>query len=223
MSADEQDQVDASGPRRPAGAPHIPADGPQEPASRESAPAAEADGTDVDGDTGADAVRTALNRARAAARERGVLRSAAGSTGRTQSRTAAAMRRAGAATRSGAHPDARDPQTFGAVLEGLVADRGWQVPLSVGGVMGRWDAIVGAEIAAHCRPETFVDGVLSVRADSTAWATQVRLLVPTLMRRLAEEVGEGTVTTIVVRGPGAPSWRRGPLHAPGQGPRDTYG
>ncbi|HET9656157.1 MAG TPA: hypothetical protein VFP72_12445, partial [Kineosporiaceae bacterium] len=47
---------------------------------------------------------------------------------------------------------------------------------------------------------------------------------PTLMRRLAEEVGESTVQKIVVRGPSAPSWRRGPRVAPGsQGPRDTYG
>jgi predicted nucleic acid-binding Zn ribbon protein len=91
-------------------------------------------------------------------------------------------------------------------------------------VIGRWDAVVGAEIAAHCRPETFDDGVLTVRADSTAWATQVRLLTAGLLRRLAEEVGEGTVTKVVVRGPAGPSWRRGPLVAPGsQGPGDTYG
>jgi predicted nucleic acid-binding Zn ribbon protein len=71
---------------------------------------------------------------------------------------------------------------------------------------------------------SFEDGVLTVRAESTAWATQVRLLVPTLLRRLAEEVGEGTVGKVVVHGPTAPSWRRGIRVAPGsQGPRDTYG
>ena len=91
-------------------------------------------------------------------------------------------------------------------------------------MLGRWDAVVGADVAAHCRPETFEDGVLTVRADSTAWATQVRLLTAGLLRRLAEEVGEGTVQRIHVRGPAAPSWRRGPRVAPGsQGPRDTYG
>jgi predicted nucleic acid-binding Zn ribbon protein len=84
--------------------------------------------------------------------------------------------------------------------------------------------VVGAEIAAHCRPEHFEDGVLAVRADSTAWATQVRLLVPSLLRKLDEEVGEGTVTKVVVQGPTAPSWRKGVRVAPGgQGPRDTYG
>ena len=46
----------------------------------------------------------------------------------------------------------------------------------------------------------------------------------TAMPSLADEVGEGTVTKVVVRGPTGPSWRRGPRVAPGsQGPRDTYG
>jgi hypothetical protein len=50
------------------------------------------------------------------------------------------------------------------------------------------------------------------------------LLTAGLLRRLAEEVGEGTVTKVLVHGPTAPSWRRGPRVAPGsQGPRDTYG
>ena len=90
--------------------------------------------------------------------------------------------------------------------------------------MGRWSAVVGSDVAEHCVPETFEDGVLTVRTDSTAWATQVRLLLPTLMRRLEEEVGRGTVSKVVVRGPAGPSWRKGLWVAPGsQGPRDTYG
>ncbi len=165
---------------------------------------------------GADAVRSALNRARAAARERGAVPGSRPAAGR--------RRRPRDDTRSGTGPDARDPQPVGAALSRLVAERGWQEAVAVGGVIGRWEAVVGAEIAAHCVPETFEDGVLTVRADSTAWATQVRLLSARLLRRLADEVGEGTVTKVVVRGPAAPSWKRGPRVAPGsQGPRDTYG
>ena len=175
----------------------------------------ETKGPGEDAEAGAEAVRSALNRARAAARERGAVPGAAPAGRRRRPRDDA---------RSGAGPDARDPQTVGAALDRLVAERGWQEAVAVGGVIGRWDSVVGAEIAAHCRPDTFEDGVLTVRADSTAWATQVRLLTAGLLRRLAEEVGEGTVTKVVVRGPSGPSWRRGPRVAPGsQGPRDTYG
>jgi predicted nucleic acid-binding Zn ribbon protein len=163
-------------------------------------------------------VRSALNRAKAAARARGL------SPGSPVPGTARRPRRRADQARSGAGPDARDPQPLGATLGRLIADRGWQTDVAVGGVIGRWDAVVGPDIAGHCRPVSFDDGVLVVQATSTAWATQVRLLVPSLLRRLAEEIGEGTVTKIVVQGPTAPSWRRGPRIAPGsQGPRDTYG
>ena len=162
-----------------------------------------------------DAAAAALARARLAAREKGLR------PGLRPIRGSRAGRRAAAARRD---DDGRDPHLLGDQLDRLMLDRGWQVDVAVGSVMGRWPQIVGAEVAQHCAPVTFEAGVLTVRADSTAWATQVRLLTAGLLRRLAEEVGEGTVTKVVVRGPSGPSWRRGPRVAPGsQGPRDTYG
>jgi predicted nucleic acid-binding Zn ribbon protein len=172
-------------------------------------------------DSGADAVRAALGRAKAAAKARG---DKPGQLGRAGVAARARERRDGANTRSGAHPDARDPQGVGTAISRLVAERGWSETVAVGGVLGRWDAVVGADVAAHCQPLTFADGVLTVAADSSSWATQVKLLMPTLLRLLAQEVGEGMVERIVVRGPSAPSWRHGPRVAPGsKGPGDTYG
>lgn len=126
-------------------------------------------------------------------------------------------------TRSGAAPDDRDPQPLGRAVERLSSERGWEEPLAAGGVLARWAEIVGPDLAAHCSAETMSDGVLTVRAESTAWATQVRLLAPVLVRRLNEECGQGSVARVVVLGPGRPSWRKGRLHVPGRGPRDTYG
>ena len=125
--------------------------------------------------------------------------------------------------RSGAHPDARDPQTLGSAVRRLLADRGWHTQVSVGGVLGRWAEVVGPELAAHCTPEGLTDGELSIRADSTAWATQLRLLAPQLADRLNAAAGAGTVRRVRVLGPGGPSWRRGPRAVMGRGPRDTYG
>jgi predicted nucleic acid-binding Zn ribbon protein len=91
-------------------------------------------------------------------------------------------------------------------------------------VFGRWPELVGAEVAAHSTPESFEEGRLVVRTDSTAWATQLTLLAPTVVRRLNEELGHGTVTVIDVQGPRGPSWRKGPRSVrDGRGPRDTYG
>jgi len=133
-------------------------------------------------------------------------------------------RRAGTASASGAHPDDRDPQLLDSAVSRLVDDHGWDLDLRMHGVFGRWQELVGAEVAQHCTPESFADGKLVVRTDSTAWATQLRLLAPTIVRRLNEELGHGTVALIDVLGPHLPSWKKGPRSArDGRGPRDTYG
>jgi len=127
-------------------------------------------------------------------------------------------------TVSGSHPDDRDPQLLGAMVDKLVGDQGWELELRVRGVFARWPELVGDEVAAHSTPETFTDGRLVVRTDSTAWATQLKLLAPTVVRRLNEELGEGTVTVLEVFGPHGPSWKKGRLSSrDGRGPRDTYG
>ena len=109
------------------------------------------------------------------------------------------------------------------MLDGLVNDGGWAGRLAVHTVTGRWDEVAGATLAEHSRIETFSDGVLTVRCDSTAWATQLRMLVPVLLQRLTDEAGPGVVTSVLVKGPDAPSWVRGPRRVKGRGPRDTYG
>jgi predicted nucleic acid-binding Zn ribbon protein len=125
---------------------------------------------------------------------------------------------------SGAAPDDRDPQHLDATIERLVHERGWVTEVAVAGAIARWDTIVGPEVAAHCRAVRFADGELTVQADSTAWATQVRLLAPSLVRRLNEELGDGTVRRVTVLGPAAPRWRgRARRTRDSRGPRDTYG
>jgi predicted nucleic acid-binding Zn ribbon protein len=125
---------------------------------------------------------------------------------------------------SGSHPDDRDPQLLDATLGRLVDDHGWELDLRVHGVFARWPDIVGPDIATHTQPETFADGKLVVRTTSTAWATELKLLAPSLVKRLNEELGHGTVLVIEVLGPHGPSWKKGPRSVRGgRGPRDTYG
>ena len=120
-------------------------------------------------------------------------------------------------------PRRDDPQRLGQAIGGLLDQHGWQQRAAIGSVFGRWAEIVGPDLAAHTRPDSFADGELTVTADSTAWATQVRLLAPQLVRRLAAELGDGTIRRVKVRGPEAPR-RRGGWRVPGgRGPRDTYG
>ena len=164
--------------------------------------------------SGVDLARVALRAAKQRARERG--------TAAQQRRQA----RVGGGLRSGARAGGRDPLPLGAAVARLAEERGWEVPLAVGGVLGRWPQLVGPEVAQHCAPEHYDEEnrVLTVRCDATAWATQLRLLAPQLLRRLNTDLGRGTVELIKVLGPAGPGRSPGRLRAPGsRGPGDTYG
>jgi predicted nucleic acid-binding Zn ribbon protein len=124
---------------------------------------------------------------------------------------------------SGPGPDPRDPQLFGDVLGRLMKARGWEKPKAEATVFGAWEKVVGPEIAKHSRPVKLDGGVLTVEAESTAWATQLRMLAASLLRSIAAEVGHNVVTKLNIHGPAAPSWSRGPRRVQGRGPRDTYG
>jgi len=155
---------------------------------------------------------------------RTIARSVAGSTPAARTKRRTAPRRRIDTQVSGAHPDERDPQLLGGELDKLVAGRGWELELRVRGVFARWAELVGPEIGAHATPESFTEGKLVVRAGSTAWATQLKLLAPTVVRRLNEELGHGTVTTVEVLGPQLPKGPRGARRTrDSRGPRDTYG
>jgi predicted nucleic acid-binding Zn ribbon protein len=117
-----------------------------------------------------------------------------------------------------------DPRPLGAAIDGLLAAEGWELAAATGSVFGRWAQIVGADLAAHTTPESLADGELTVTADSTAWATQLRLLAAQLVRRLNTELGDGTVLRVRVRGPVTSTRRPGEWRVKGgRGPRDTYG
>jgi predicted nucleic acid-binding Zn ribbon protein len=160
--------------------------------------------------SGVDLARAALSRARDEARSRG-------------NAVPVKRRRVGRAAAGRGTRDPGDPELLGETLSRLMLERGWDVPAAVAGVTQRWAEIAGADLADHCRPEKFDDGVLQLIAESTSWATQIRLLVPQLHQRIDDVVGRGVVTRIEVRGPTGPDWRRGALRVRGPGPRDTYG
>jgi len=124
---------------------------------------------------------------------------------------------------SGPGPDPRDPQPLGAMLARLVKERGWEQPAAEARLFGMWESIVGADLAAHCRPVKLEEGELTVEAESTTWAMQLKGLTGKLLGRIADGVGRGVVTKLNVHGPVAPSWAKGPKRVRGRGPRDTYG
>lgn len=166
--------------------------------------------------SGRDLAHAALEAAKAKAKERGVppgRRRVVGSVGQNPRRR----------RWSGPGADARDPQPLGRIASRLISDSGWADRLSSARVFGQWAQLVGEDVAEHARPIALKDGELTVQATSTAWATQLRLLQGKLLHKIAAGVGNGVVKRMRIMGPTAPSWRKGPRHVSGRGPRDTYG
>lgn len=117
----------------------------------------------------------------------------------------------------------RDPHGLADVIDSLASKMGWTSPLARSELLASWADLVGSETAEHSEPVAIEDGVLTVRCDSTAWATQLRLMRSQISTTIAQRFPDAGIQSVRFEGPNAPSWKRGPRSIPGRGPRDTYG
>jgi predicted nucleic acid-binding Zn ribbon protein len=107
-----------------------------------------------------------------------------------------------------------DPQALRGLLRDLGGRIGMGGALEAATLRQRWNEIVGDAIAAHAEPSSLKDGVLRIRADSPAWATEISYLGAQIAARSNDLVGSEIVTEVRVwTGPG-----RVPAPAPGSVP-----
>ena len=117
----------------------------------------------------------------------------------------------------------RDPLKVAGAMDTLTSEMGWTAPMAEAKVAIEWRELVGENIADHSTVLSVADGPLHVQCDSSAWATQLRLMRHELLSRIAEHIPEAKIDSITVSGPSTPSWGKGARSVPGRGPRDTYG
>jgi predicted nucleic acid-binding Zn ribbon protein len=117
----------------------------------------------------------------------------------------------------------RDPRGLGDTINSLTMQLGWNSPLAQSELLASWAVLAGEETANHSTPVGIDDGVLTVHCESTAWATQLRLMRNVIMEHIATRYPDAGIQSIRFQGPNAPSWKKGPRSIPGRGPRDTYG
>lgn len=110
------------------------------------------------------------------------------------------------------------PTALSGELARLTRRPGWGERLGAARVWAAWDDMAGAELAAHCEPVRLAGRVLVVRADSPAWATQLRYLSEQLIERACAELGPGSVREVRVT-VGRLEGRDG-VSAPGDGGTD---
>ncbi|WP_327732912.1 DciA family protein [Streptomyces nojiriensis] len=139
--------------------------------------------------SGVDLARVALHQAREAAKARGTT---SGTRKTRRSVRAAAVRH-----------DGRAVAGFGAVLQGLIADRAWDIPTAGGSILDQWPDIAAAvspHLAAHVTATAFhtETGQLDLRPDSPAYATQLRLLNARIITAANHAVGRQAVRAVRV-------------------------
>jgi predicted nucleic acid-binding Zn ribbon protein len=98
--------------------------------------------------------------------------------------------------------DSDDPMPVTASIDRILQSLRAPARGQVQGVFGRWEEIVGPQIAAHVVPIRLDGDLLVVEVDDPAWATQVKMLTSDLRRRLAEDA-EVTIGRIEVQVRGA--------------------
>jgi predicted nucleic acid-binding Zn ribbon protein len=117
-----------------------------------------------------------------------------------------------------------DPQQLNTVLNDLISSREWQQGIAEGTLFTNWVSVVGAEVAQHALPVTLIDGKLTIQTTSTAWATQLTAMAPTLLKEISSSAPGALVEELSIIGPNAPSWKKGLRTIKNhRGPRDTYG
>ncbi|MBW3577237.1 MAG: DUF721 domain-containing protein [Actinobacteria bacterium] len=101
-----------------------------------------------------------------------------------------------------AYPIRNHPRRLSDLVREAARGRRWLGRLEGAAVYSRWDELVGPELARRCEPVRLAGGVLTVRAETSVWATQVGYLAGEVARRAEEVLGPGLVGDVkVIVGP----------------------
>ncbi|MGW2583600.1 DciA family protein [Streptomyces virginiae] len=136
--------------------------------------------------SGVDLARVALRAAREAAKKTGAR------TAKSKSRPARTVRR-----------DGRAPMGLGEAFTALMAERGWDIPTAGAGLCERWAALA-PDLAEHVAAVSYdaERGELTLRPDSTTWATKARLEAPRIIADANRSARTDAVRTVRVLSPG---------------------
>jgi predicted nucleic acid-binding Zn ribbon protein len=91
-----------------------------------------------------------------------------------------------------------DPVPLKDVLSAATTRLGIPAPEATGRIWTSWRDIVGREVAAHAEPTSLRDGILRIRVDSPAWATEISYLAGEIRSRANAVTGGALVSEVRV-------------------------
>jgi predicted nucleic acid-binding Zn ribbon protein len=100
--------------------------------------------------------------------------------------------------RRGAKRGESDPRPIGDLITSLIHGRGWGEHMSFGRLRDEWATVVGTNVAARCEPVSLTGGILAIRADGAAWASELTLLSRSIAEKVDGYLGGGVVTAVKV-------------------------
>lgn len=107
----------------------------------------------------------------------------------------------------------RDPQAVGDVLESFAQHSAWKPYLLLAQLNNHWDSVVGKQVADNSHVDSYIDGVLTIRANSPVWVTQLTYLVPQIEQTIANKLEGLPLEKVQVTGPGVGRKRSRYAHA----------
>ncbi|WP_329391473.1 DciA family protein (plasmid) [Streptomyces sp. NBC_01351] len=136
--------------------------------------------------SGVDLARVALRAAREAAKKNGAR------TAKSKPRLTREVRR-----------DGRAPMGLGEAFTALMAERDWEIPAAGAGLCERWAALA-PDLAGHIAAVGYdaERGELTLRPDSTAWATKARLQTSRIIANANQSARTEAVRMVRVLPPG---------------------
>lgn len=93
----------------------------------------------------------------------------------------------------------REPRRVGDLVGTVLDDLGLEGTAAVLRIAERWEAVVGPEIARHCRPERLQGRVLEAAVDTSVWCQQLQLQRPAILAALRRELGAEAPTDLRLR------------------------
>ena len=94
---------------------------------------------------------------------------------------------------------ADEPVALGRALDRLMGSLDAPGPDLVSTIFGRWEELVGADVARHCRPAAVEGDRLVVVASDAAWASELQWLAAEVLARINEAASTERLKSLTVR------------------------
>jgi hypothetical protein len=90
----------------------------------------------------------------------------------------------------------KKPQPIRSVLENTLKNLEIDVQLKSYSILGAWNEIAGATVAAHSQPRSIRNRILFIDVTHSTWMQQLQFLKPTLLEKVNNFLGEPLIQDI---------------------------